>query len=286
MIKTKAFAKLNLNLHVLSNFLPNNCHEIKFINCQINFFDNLTFKNQKNKIEINFLNQNAIPDKDNLIYKVAILLKNLYPEKNLGVKIDIKKNIPITGGLAGGSSDAAVTFKALNKLWDLKLTNKELIEFAHKLGTDICYLIKGGVCELSGDGSVVKPLSFKMPKIYLVIIYPLSQKPSTGFMYQNLNPEIIGQNLFYLKKIKSALKNKNKKNIINNLFNDFEVDAIKLFPEISNIKKDLKINGAKNSLLLGSGLGVAGFYLSKSTAQNSFDNLSKKYKQIFITNTI
>lgn len=277
MIKAKAFAKLNLNLHVLPYNFNKGYHQIKFINCQINLFDELLFKPIKKKIE-------GIAE-DNLIYKAAILLKKLAKNQDLGARIYLKKNIPIKAGLAGGSSDAAVTIIKLAKLWKIKLNKLQSDYLADKLGKDVYYCLQGGLCQIEGDGSQVIPLSPKLPKFWLVIITPEEKKPSTKWMYDNLDISNIGKNLSKLEGIKQAIRFKDKKNILENLYNDFESLAINCYPKITIIKNDLINSGALNTLLSGSGFSTVGFYNTKNKAVNAFKYLKVKYKNIFYVST-
>jgi 4-diphosphocytidyl-2-C-methyl-D-erythritol kinase len=271
-MKIKAYAKLNLSLNLLPDKLKNGLYPVKFINCQIDLCDFLEIKKAK-----------TFPlEPDNLIHKAAKLL-------GVGAEVKLKKNIPMLGGLAGGSSDGAQTLKTLIKLYKLKVDEKQLNEYANKLGKDVCYCIKGGLCEVSGDGSKVKKINYKLPKLFLIIVYPKAIKPSTGYMYQNLDNKKIGKNLDKFKKIKLAIKNNppvgEKKEIIKNLFNDFEELALEKFEELKIIKKDLEKNGADKAMLLGSGLGMAGFFENKSKRDEAWNRLKDKYSQIFKTET-
>ena len=104
--------------------------------CKINLFDKLTFK--KNKLKINRIINDIYPD--NLVLKTANLIKEKYKIKQ-GLDIKIKKQIPTQAGLGGGSSDAACTIIALNKLFKLNLNINEMIEIAANLGSDIAYCL-------------------------------------------------------------------------------------------------------------------------------------------------
>lgn len=272
-MKVKAFAKLNLNLHVFPKILKSGKHKIQLLNCQLDLHDVLEIKKDK-KMSL---------DKNNLIYKASELL-------GVGARVKLKKNIPMLGGLGGGSSDAGVTLKVLNKIYKLKISEKKLIKIANKIGSDVPYCLIGGLAEIKGDGNIVEKINYNLPKLYLIIIYPKAVKPSTGYMYQNLDNKKIGKNLDKLKKIKLAIKNNlpvgGKLEIIKNLFNDFEELALEKFGELKVIKNDLKKNGANNSMLVGSGLGMAGFFENKKDRDESFDKLRKKYKNIFRTETL
>jgi len=284
MIKEKAWAKLNLNLHIIPQKLKSSFYPVRFINCQINLSDELSFESINKNIELVCDNKN-LKTKDNLAYRTAILLKKLIKNQNLGARIYLKKNIPIKAGLAGGSADAAATITGLSKLWKIKLNQSQINYLAGQLGKDVYYCLQGGLCQVEGDGNRVIPLSIKLSKLWLVIIIPKEKKPSTEWMYNNLNTNKIGRNLFKLEKIKQAILLKNKKDIIKNLHNDFESLAINCCPKITDIKNDLTGNGALNTMLAGSGLSIVGFFDSENKAIKAFKNLKVKYKNIFYAST-
>lgn len=281
----KAPAKLNLNLHLLPQERNNGYYQVRFINCELSLADELFFKKIKNKINLICNKSKIIKKEDNLVYKAAFLLKKLIKDNDLGAEINLKKNIPIKSGLGGGSSDAAATLKGLIKLWGVSISEKQLLEIASQLGKDVFYSLKGGVCEVSGDGTIVNKLKTKIPQISLIIVTPKIQKPSTAWMYKNLKYNDIGRHIYKLNNIKKSIIKKDKKGIIHNLFNDFESLAVKEFPVISIIKKDLVKEGALNTLLAGSGLSVVGFFNSKLDAVTALNKLKMKYKAIFYAET-
>ncbi len=285
MNKLKAYAKINLNLHLLPNKLRSNLYPVKYINTQINLFDEITIKNTKNKIELVNNNKNLPKNKKNLIYKAAYLIKNEAKNENLGVKINLIKNIPVRAGFGGGSSDAALIILSLLKIWNLNFTQKQIFSIANKLGKEVFYFLKGGVCEVLKDGTLVKKIKNSSPKIWLVLISPKNKKPSTGYMFKNLNNSLIGKQKYKFNEMKKAFLKKNIKNIIKNLHNDFETFAIKKYPEILKIKTDLKNNGAENSLMTGAGLYIVGYFRNKKTAVLAYNKLRIKYKSAILTHT-
>lgn len=285
MNKLKAYAKINLNLHLLPNKLKNGLYPVKYINSQINLFDEITIKNTKNKIELVHNNKNLPRNENNLIYKAAFLIKNEAKNSNLGVKISLIKNIPIKAGFGGGSSDAATIILSLIKLWELNLTQKQIFTIANKLGKEVFYFLKGGVCEVLKDGTLVNKIKNKSPKIWLVLISPKNKKPSTEFMFKNLNTNLIGRQKYKFSEMKKAFLKKNVKNIIKNLHNDFEPLAIKKYPEILKIKEDFKEHNAENSLMTGAGLYVVGFFKNKKSATIAYNKLRIKYASAILTHT-
>lgn len=285
MIRLNAFAKLNLNLHILPHRLENGFFPVKFINCQIDIWDELIFENKKNSIKVICNSVEIGSQENNLVYRAASLLKEITKRNDLGARITLKKNIPIKSGFGGGSSDAAETIKGLMSLWKIILTKDELHTLIGKLGKDVYYCYKGGVRNIEHDGSKISSVLSKMPELWLVIVIPQEKKPSTQWMYTHLDTRKIGKHIKKYFNLQRAILIKNKKEIINNLFNDFESLAEEKFPIIHSIKKDLTHAGAENTLLLGAGLSVAGFFETKKKSQEAFNELKIKYPQIICTRT-
>ena len=287
-MKVKSFAKINLNLHIHPKKPGDSFTPLTLINTQINIFDELEFTNQKDKVELLCYPKNILLEGDsNLVFQAATKLKEFSKNPKLGVKIILKKKIPITAGMAGGSSNAAATLKSLVKLWHLKISHQKLLEIASNLGKDVPFFLSTNPCYLTGFGDIPHPIKVELSKFYLVIIYPrTSQKPSTGWMFQHLDFSITGKNVDKSRQLLSAIKLKNKDKILQNLHNDFETIVFKYFPETQHIVDDLLIQNASKTLLSGSGLGIIGFFKSKTLAQIAFDTLKKQYSKIFFTHTV
>lgn len=288
MIKINAFAKININLHILPKKEGDQFTPLILVNNEIKLHDQLSLTNQKNNIEVKCNPQNDMPPaEDNIIYKTAKIIKEIVGNQNLGVKFFLKKSIPITAGLGGGSSDAAAAINGLKKIWKLKLTNKQIFDIADQMGKDVPYFLKGGLCKLTGFGDIATNLNIKLPQFYLVIVYPnKSQKPSTKWMFQNLDFSVVGKNVSKIPLLINAIKTKNKDKILKNLHNDFEPLVFSTFPEVQKITTDLSKIGASRSLLAGSGLGIVGFFKTYQTSKNAYNHLSKKYSKIFLTKTL
>jgi 4-diphosphocytidyl-2-C-methyl-D-erythritol kinase len=280
MIKKKAFAKLNLNLHIAPQRNSDGYHPVHFINTQLALHDELLFEPVEDGIEVVCDHEEMPRQEDNLVYKAALLLRELDLQKR-GIKITIKKNIPIKAGLGGGSSDAATTIRTLCELWNIDLSDEQRKRLVNNLGKDVHYSLSGGIAEVGGDGDEVIPLPFNTPKFWVVILVPKESKPSTGWMYSNIDKTKIGKHFHYLPKIKEAIEVKN--GFLNYVFNDFESDVFKHFPVTLTMKKDLEKNGAIATLLCGSGLSVVGFFTGREKAIAAQELLSNKYKEVIVS---
>jgi len=139
-IKTQCPAKINLYLKVLDK-REDGYHNIDTSFQLINLTDEMSFEISEKDICIN-ANQNFLLGENNTIFKSAWKIKEMFGIKN-GVKINIKKNIPVGAGLGGGSSNAASTIVALKSLWDLNIDNSDLIDIAKSIGADVPFFIYG-----------------------------------------------------------------------------------------------------------------------------------------------
>ncbi|MCP4268043.1 MAG: 4-(cytidine 5'-diphospho)-2-C-methyl-D-erythritol kinase, partial [Candidatus Brocadiaceae bacterium] len=135
IINMKAPAKVNLFLEILGK-RDDGFHEIETIMQEIDLVDNLRFEEVEEGVRLECNNSDIPVGEGNLVCKAARLIQNECGIDK-GVSINLEKNIPVGAGLGGGSSDAATTLKALNLLWNIGLSDEELMTFAGKLGSDI-----------------------------------------------------------------------------------------------------------------------------------------------------
>lgn len=246
----KSHAKINIGLNIISK-RDDGYHNIETIFYPINLFDEITFIESKDFSIVSELD--LVPtDKNNLIWKAKSLL-----EKELGIKINYKvkviKRIPIFAGLGGGSSNAATTLLALNKLLELNLAKSKLQDMALKIGSDVSFFFEKDPAFASGRGEILqlRPNLFLDYKI--AVVFPRI-KISTGWAYSNVK---IKKPDFDL----SSIRNKNDFQAHKNLIqNDFEPLIFSSYPEIGDIKSQLLSLGAEYSSLSGSGASVYGLF--------------------------
>lgn len=277
----KAMAKVNLGLDVLRR-LENGYHEVKMVMQTVNLYDELTVKKEEgNGIAITS-NTGELPlNEDNLIYKAARLIFEK-AGKSYGVSIHLDKNIPIAAGMAGGSTDAAATLLALNKLFDFGMSKDALAEIGVKIGADVPYCIYGGTCLSEGIGEVLTKLP-DTPDCYLVIAKP-GIGVSTKYVYENLHIETVTEHPD-MDGMVEAIRTGSLQGVIETMGNVLETVTIKRYPEIAKMKQCLLDNGAENALMSGSGPTVFGIFIEKETAEKALEELNKTglVKQGFVT---
>jgi len=267
-MKRKAFAKINLNLIVL-NKRKDNKHNIESIFHKIDLFDEVEIT--KNNLGECLISCN-IPEleKDNLIMKAFEILKSVYDIT--GVNVKLNKRIPMQAGLGGGSSDCASFIRGMNDLFDLKITNEDLVKLFAPLGADIVPCYYDVPLLAKGVGEKVKKINSNL-EFNLVLVKP-DISCNTKEMYQRIDNEgLIDKNNQSTEKILKALEDGDVKLLSKNLYNTFESVV-----DLQNVKEDIIKTGALNALLSGSGSSFFGIYENEQDAKKAYELLNKKYE--------
>ena len=179
----KAPAKLNLHLEVTKK-RRDGFHNLRTVFQLINLYDELEFKPINKRIE---LEEKTKKIQDNIVLKAAYALKDK-TSSDKGVRISLKKKIPIQRGLGGGSSDAAATLIALNLLWETNLNKEQLLELALNLGSDVPFFIHGQATWAEGRGELFSSINLK-PEWYLLVFPKTKISTSEAFMEVSVNSE-------------------------------------------------------------------------------------------------
>jgi len=279
-IVVEAPAKINLILDVKGK-RSDGYHEIETVMHQINLTDRVGISvGSSNDIEV-ISDSNEIPqDENNLAYKAAKLYKDKYGIAG-GIKIAIKKNIPIGAGLAGGSTDAAAVLIGLNKIF--KHTDVyRLADLGTRIGSDVPFCVWGGTALATGRGEKLSPLlSRRFP--YIVLVKPKFEV-STAWVYGKfqLNQATIKPDM---AAFVAAWNKYDNINIAKEMENVLESVTLVNYPEIADIKCEMNNLGAIKSLMSGSGSSVFGIFTDYLTAFNAVNIFKTKYKEVFLTSS-
>ena len=278
-----SYAKINLYFKI-GKKINSGYHNIQSVMQKIDLSDNISIEPiNEDKIIVESTNK-EIENESNLAYEAALLLKKKFKVKH-GVKIFIEKNIPLEAGLGGGSSDAATALTNLNKLWGLKLKEKQLIEFAAQLGSDVPFFIGENAALVEGIGDKIKRIK-KSFSINIVLINP-GFRVSTKWAYSTFDrqkPKI--KTKADIRNLVKAIEKKDIKEIANNLHNDFEPIVTKKYKVINEIKSNLLRNDALNASVSGSGPTVFGIFNSIYEAREAFFKMQYDHPFVFLTKTI
>ena len=245
-IKVKTPAKINLTLEIL-NKREDGFHNIQSIMQTISLYDYLTFEVEKaNGIKINLSgNSTEIPyNEKNLVYKCAQKFLNEANIDNVKINVYIEKYIPVSAGLAGGSTNGAGTFYALNKLFNNPLSKEKIEELCASMGSDLNFCLNGGCMLCTSRGEITEKVPFFEQSVFLIKPKMLGISAKEAYTkYANLKDKTVLNNTLKLKKLLE--ENKFDKTLIcngleNALFPDYE--------ELREIKEKVK-----DSLMSGSG---------------------------------
>lgn len=275
-ILEKAPAKINLSLDVLHKRIDG-YHEVKMIMTTIDLADRVELIDlPNNQIRIISHNRFVPDDQRNLAYQAARLLKDRYEIKN-GVSISITKTIPVAAGLAGGSSDAAATLRGLNRLWKLGLSLDELAELGAEIGSDVSFCVYGGTALATGRGEVIQHID-PPPHCWVVLAKP-TIGVSTADVYRNLDLNTIEHP--DVKGMVQAIQQKEYELICHLLGNVLENVTLRMYPEVANIKDQMKRFGADAVLMSGSGPTVFGLVRYESRLNRVYNGLRGFCDQVF-----
>lgn len=283
-MKRKAYAKINIALDAIGK-REDGYHLLRMIMQTVDIYDEIELnKNRENKIRLTTDKYYLPTDEKNLAYKAAKLFRDTYNIKT-GVDIHIKKNIPVSAGMAGGSSDAATVLFLMNKVFNQGVSKQELEKLAVKIGADVPYCIEGGTALCEGIGEKIKKIKPFKDKI-LVIVKP-SFGVSTKDVYGDLDISKIRKHAD-IEGLMKCMAREDLYGVSTRMRNVLENVTVKKHRVIREIKDELRTVGAVGTMMSGSGPTVFAFFEDMLTAQKAYDKMKEVYKNfdVFITRTV
>ncbi len=279
-IVLKAYAKINWALDVLGE-RADGYHDVEMVMQSIDLCDIVSLTEKNDGISMGCDGDSIPVDETNTAYRAAALIKERFGIEK-GLEIELKKNIPVAAGLAGGSADAAAVLVGLNRMWELNLQDSDLMALAGIIGSDVPFCVAGGTALARGRGEKIAKLS-PAEGIWLVLV-TLKQHVSTAEVYGRLNlnwvsarPNIAG--------MVHSLRNRDFEGIARNMVNVLEVVTLELCPEIDAVKDDIMRQGAIGCCMSGSGPTVYGLFGDEYAARRAYTALNRKYSQCFVVQT-
>lgn len=276
-MKIRAPAKINLNLHVTGR-RKDGYHLLDTVMLPVSLYDELEIgkiavrgERKGNSPLIRVLcNHPAVPtDQKNLAYRAARILLEKAKSRQ-PVQIRIRKRIPLGAGLGGGSTDAAATLVALNRLLKIGFSPRQLEKLGLTIGADVPFFIRGRPARARGIGERLTMLR-KVPRWWLVILYP-GLAVSTAWVYGNLPRKLTKStvNTSISRSLRSGAK------FTESLINDLESVTLTRYPRIAILKQKLAREGAVGTAMSGSGSSVFGIFGSRRGAIEAFRRLRKE----------
>lgn len=269
-VEALAPAKLNLFLEVPRR-RPDGYHEVESLMVAVDLFDQLTFRDDESGAIALECDDPELPvDGRNLVVRAAEALKRSSGVRS-GARISLKKAIPAQAGLAGGSSDAAATLAALDRLWNLGTPTGRLAELAAGIGSDVAFFLHGPAAVCRGRGERVEPLSLSNSLTFVLVAPRVGL--STADVYRRLTPpetpESIGPAL-------DALALGDPEALGRSLFNRLQPVAEAIRPELASVRDalaDLRPHLC-GSLMSGSGSAYFGLARDAESAGRAADVLT------------
>jgi len=174
-----AYAKINLTLDVLGD-RPDGYHDVETVLHTVELHDSITLRENGDGITVLCGSPDVPADTQNIVHRAASLLRDAFHVPR-GVEVELTKCIPIAAGLGGGSSDAAVTLLGLAQMWKLRLGERQLMDLAGQIGSDVPFFLAGGAALAMGRGERIRTLR-PLPTTWVVLARPRLQV-STEWAY-------------------------------------------------------------------------------------------------------
>ena len=263
---------MNIGLDI-TGVLDNGYHLVDMIMQTLQMHDEVTIRKKRERgIEIRS-NLRYLPvNENNIVYQAAKMMVDEFQIQD-GLRFDIKKEIPVAAGMAGGSADAASALIGINRMYQLSLSTEELCIRGLQLGADVPYCIQGGTMHATGIGEKLERIT-AMPDCFVVVVKPKASA-STKVVYQKFDQleQVKHPNMTQLLL---QMEGMNLNGIADAMGNVLEQVTISMIPEIATIKEVLLKNGALNAMMSGSGPTVFGLYTNRAQADRAVAELSNK----------
>ena len=255
-VTVRAAAKINLHLGV-GRAREDGFHPLDTVYQAVGLHDDLTVTDSPyltlSTQVAGHIDAAAVPDgPDNIVLRAARLLADHAGRPATGA-FSVRKDIPVAGGMAGGSADAAAALVACDRLWHLDTSDDDLLRLAARLGSDIPFSLVGGTARGRGRGEVVEPIADRATWWWVVV--PSDVGLSTPAVYRHfdtLRPDAPVEPMSS-EPLLDALATEEPLHLARALHNDLQEPAIDLRPELGDLITLGEAEGALRGMVSGSG---------------------------------
>jgi len=285
-------AKLNLFLYVTGK-RPDGFHELYSLMVPVDLRDRMRVAFEGEEICISCSHPDVPEDSRNLVWKAADIFSRRYREKKAGlpykgVRVELEKNIPVGGGLGGGSSDAAAMLTAANRHMSEPFSNSELMDIGLSLGADVPFFIHGGPAYAAGVGERLTPCT-DLPDIYALICCP-GVFSSTAEVFKKLDNGLTLPPNYIMNTGSNVLPKGQRPDKWDTLHNDLEGPACRLYPVIGATKEEMAFLLKQPVFMSGSGSSLFALFSDHGRAESGLDTLSRAWlgskKKVFLTKVV
>ena len=279
-LEKKSPCKVNLLLNILGK-RADGFHELETVMQPVNVFDEIHFERGGNGIQFTCDEPTLPVDSNNLAYRAADVFLKLH-NLRAGIRIRLKKKIPLAAGLGGGSGNAATTLLGMNEIFGSPLPMKALESIAATLGSDVPFFLQNKPALATGRGEKIQPLE-NFPALTgkaFLLIHP-GFGISTPWAYQNLArfPEALNGRAGRAKDLISKLQGNDWPAVADGFYNSLEAPALDKFPVLALYQEFLRENGALAALMSGSGSTTFAIVESVSSGESLVEKFKSQFGQ-------
>lgn len=257
-LRLRAFAKVNYVLEV-HGLRDDGYHEIRTVMQSVSLADEVEIQGAKGgfglRVEPEGTDTGA--PEENTVRKAWAALCDLFPGKELAVRIRLHKRIPSGAGLGGGSADAAATLYGLNYLFDLGLDAEVLREVGSRIGADVPFCLVGGTALAEGVGDVLTYLP--APPAHRLVLAKPERGAKTAEIYRAYDARP-GRRMASVEPVVAALRSADLPALAGAVGNDLEPVTAELVPEVRACREELLRCGALGAAMSGTGTAVYGVF--------------------------
>lgn len=272
-MEVRAPAKINLFLHVTGR-RPDGYHTLFTLMAPVGIYDTISIDVKTGGIRVTCDDPRLPVDISNLAGRAADCFLKHYGKQTgcrprPGVRIAIRKQIPVGAGLGGGSSDAAAVLLGLNRHFGEPFPQADLMQMGAEIGADVPFFVFKRPAIVTGIGEIIEPYRQRLP-YHVLVVFP-GIHVSTATVYENLDLGLTNCE----KKLKKLLLGQRAFDAARHACNDLEAVVLPMFPEIAAAKQALLESGADSALMSGSGSSVFGLFENLSKAHSAWDFLRR-----------
>jgi 4-diphosphocytidyl-2-C-methyl-D-erythritol kinase len=276
-VVVRAHAKINLSLRV-TGARPDGFHDLRTVFQSLALHDTLRFTVRPGPFDLQCDTEGVPLDGRNLVWRAATALWRFLGRKGdpCDVSISIEKQIPLQGGLGGGSSDAAAAMTALSSLWRAQVSPSDLAAIGSELGADVPYFLVGGTALGLGRGDQLYPLIDGPPFWVVVVVPPFGVPTADAYRWYDEQAGGCIARGVRLDGVWPPLE----------VVNDLEAVVVRRYPAIGSMKELLEESGAAAAAMSGSGSSVFGLFSSRAAALSAQKKLRGNGSRALLTRTL
>lgn len=280
-ISVLGFGKINLFLDIIQK-RNDGYHAVNMIMQGVRLADQVYLENAE-KFSITSTSPYVPNNEKNIALKSALLMSKIYGLPP--VRIYIEKNIPVSAGMAGGSSDAAAVILGMDYLFGLNRPLVELMHVAQKIGSDVPFCLYSETALAVGRGEIIAPL-LSLPKFHIVIC-KANFGVSTATIYGGFRSrDMTVSHEQMIANICSDISERNLSRVLEQLYNSLEPVTFSMYPKVREIKEKMISNGARHVLMSGSGPTVFAAFEREEEAWTYYKKIQNEYRYVHLTSTV